>query len=62
VFADGWSFDPVTGDWYNPQNAREWSACNGDRLRWNYTVQAWMPPSSAFYLPIRGYWSSAGPC
>lgn len=61
-FPDGWSYEGATGDWWNPQGLREWSACNGDRLRWNYQISAWIPPGSAFYLPSRGYWALAGAC
>jgi hypothetical protein len=61
-FADGWSYEPATRDWWNPQGQREWTACNADNLRWNYLIQAWFPPPSAFFLPSRGYWASAGPC
>jgi hypothetical protein len=61
-FADGWSYEPATRDWWNPQGQREWSACNADNLRWNYIFHAWFPPPSAFFDPIRGFWASAGPC
>lgn len=62
VFADGWSVEPVSGDWYTPAGAREWSRCNADSLRWNYTLTAWVPPFSGFYLPSRGFWTFAGAC
>ena len=62
VFADGWSVDPVTGVWFNKEGLPEWSPCNADKLRFNYTIQSWMPPPSAFFLVSRGYWSSAGSC
>lgn len=62
AFADGQSYDPVTGIWWNPLGQPEWTACNSDGLRWNFTVQAWFPPPSAFYIPSRGFWTSAGAC
>lgn len=62
VFPDGWGYEAKSGDWYNPQGQKEWSACNTDSLRWNYTVNAWFPPGAAFYLPSRGYWALAGQC
>lgn len=62
VFADGWSFDPKTLIWWNPQAQPEWTACNQDSLRYNFTIQGWMPPASAFFLPSRGYWAVAGTC
>lgn len=60
-FADGTSYDPVTGDWWL-QGKREWSACNKDRLRWNYQLQFWAPAGAQFYEPVRGYWSTVGAC
>lgn len=62
VFADGWSFDPKTLVWWNPQGQPEWTACNADGLRYNLTIQGWLPPPSAFFLPSRGFWAVAGAC
>lgn len=65
VFADGWSYDPANGDWYNPAGEKEWSACNQDRLRWNYIVNRWFPETATGGFdpaPHRNYWSLAGPC
>lgn len=61
-YTDGWSYDPKTLIWWNPSGQQEWTGCNGDGLRWNFILSAWVPPPSAFYLPSRGYWSSAGAC
>lgn len=61
VFTDGSAYEPATGDWWL-NGSREWSACNGDKLRYNYALQAWAPPGSGFFLPSRGYWSFAGAC
>ena len=62
VFADGWSYDPKNQQWWNPQGQAEWTACNTDSLRYNFTIQGWLPPGSAFYLPGRNYWAVAGAC
>jgi N-acetyl-anhydromuramyl-L-alanine amidase AmpD len=64
-FPDGWSYDASTGDWWNPAGEREWSACNSDRLRWNYIVNRWFPEGATGGfdpLPTRNYWSLAGAC
>lgn len=64
-FPDGWSYDSLTGDWYNPAGEKEWSACNSDRLRFNFIVQRWFAENTSGGfdpLPTRGYWSWAGAC
>ncbi len=65
VAVGDWKYDPATGDWYNPAGEREWSACNVDKLRWNYIVGRWFPQlaTGGFDpLPTRNYWSYAGAC
>ena len=73
-FADGWSYQPSTGWWWNPDNQPEWTACNADGLRWSLYLDTkfdgvlngvgglWYPPGSGFFDPVRGYWAFAGAC
>lgn len=73
-FADGWSYQPSTQWWWNPDNRPEWTACNADGLRWNLYLDfkfdgvidgvggLWYPPGSGFFDPARGYWAFSGAC
>lgn len=74
-FLDGWSFDPVTSIWYDPENRAHWTACNADGLRWDLWDDfqwdgvidgvggKWHKPGSTFFDPRKSYgWASAGPC
>ncbi len=61
-FSNGWSFEPVSGVWFNPQGAPEWLPCNADGLRWNPQLLFWAPAGAGFYQPARGFWSFAPRC
>lgn len=61
-FSNGWSWEPSTGVWWNPQDKPEFTACNQDRLRWNIQVAVWVPERQGFFDPQRGFWSFAGAC
>jgi len=62
IFEDGWSFEPATGAWFNPQGLHEWTACNVDRLRWHPQIESWFPEGHGFFHPPRGFWSFAPLC
>lgn len=59
---DGFSYEPSSGNWFNPQGAPEWSPCNSDRIRYNLQLNFFSPPASGIFVPSRGYWSFAPAC
>ena len=59
---NGFSVEPGSWTWWNPQGQPEWTAGNADRLRWNIQIGAWFPCDDGFFLPARGYWSFAPGC
>lgn len=74
VFQDNWSWEPQRLWWFNPNGQPEWSACNGDKLRWNLYLDAkadgvidgkgggWYQQGHGFYEVERAFWSYAPAC
>ena len=62
IAPNGFSVEPGTWIWFNPQGQPEWTAANADRLRWNIQLGAWFPCDHGFFIPSRGYWSHAPSC
>lgn len=73
-FADGWSYQPSNGWWWNPDNQPEWTACNADGIRWSLYLDfkfdgvidgiggLFYPPGSGSFDPVRKYWVFSGAC
>jgi hypothetical protein len=61
-FASGWAYRFSDQVWVNPHGWPEWTACNQDKLRYNFHHKDWFAPGSSFYSDERGFFSSAGAC
>lgn len=61
-FADGWSWSPTAGDWFDGGNVLQFTGCNHDGLRWSPPIARWVTAGSAFYDPIRNVWAQAPTC
>jgi hypothetical protein len=53
-FLDGFSYEPSTGRWWNPDQTPEWEPCNQDSIRWNLVFGFFAPPGSGEFVPHRG--------
>lgn len=62
IAPNGFSVEPGTWTWFNPQGQPEWTPANADRLRWNIQLGAWFSCDHGFFIPSRGYWSHAPSC
>jgi hypothetical protein len=61
-FTSGWAYRFSDQVWVNPHGWPEWTACNQDKLRYNFHHKDWFAPGSSFYSDERGFFSSAGAC
>ncbi len=59
VYPSGWSWDPVTGVWFNPAGVPEWGECSQvSGGCWNLVIQRWVARGSLLYNPVTNIYSS----
>lgn len=68
IMPDGFSYDPITKVWYNPQGTPEWAPCDAFGNRYSLYLKAktgrdvFVPQRQGFYDLERRYWSFAPGC
>ncbi len=59
---NGWSWEPASGNWFNPAGVAEFSQCDQNSLRWDFLIRRWTVPGASFFDPASNYWATSPGC